>query len=71
MIIPPHKRSELIDVREHRAATSPFELRASATGELKLSGYASTFEPYEMYGGPRSGWLVRASFYGGVRQDDS
>ncbi|GAB7069783.1 HK97 family phage prohead protease [Mycobacterium hodleri] len=62
MIIPPHKRSELIDVREHRAATSPFELRASATGELKLSGYASTFEPYEMYGGPGAGgWFEQVS----------
>ena len=50
------RRDQLIDVREQRD-TAKFEVRA-AQGELILTGYASTFEPYEMYGGPeRGGWI--------------
>lgn len=47
-----------IDVWEHRS-TQPFgvDFRADAD-EITLTGYASTFEPYEMYGGPeRYGWI--------------
>lgn len=47
-----------IDVWEHRS-TKPFgvDFRADAD-EITLTGYASTFEPYEMYGGPeRYGWI--------------
>lgn len=50
------RRDERIDVWEHRA-TSRFEVRSNAD-ELVLTGYASTFEPYEMYGGPAAGgWI--------------
>lgn len=53
---PAVNRAELVDVREARQACG-FEVR-SDTDEIKLTGYASTFEPYEMYGGPeRGGWL--------------
>ncbi len=52
------RREARIDVWEHRA-TKPFgvEFRADAD-EITLTGYASTFEPYEMYGGPAAyGWI--------------
>lgn len=51
------KRGQLVDVREVRHAPQ-FELRADNSDELTLTGYASTFEPYDMYGGPaRGGWI--------------
>lgn len=58
MTIAPGRRSELIDVRECRA-TERFDLRAgTSSNTLTLTGYASTFEPYEMYGGPSNyGWI--------------
>lgn len=50
------RRDQLIDVREQRD-TARFEVR-SDQNELILTGYASTFQPYEMYGGPeRGGWI--------------
>lgn len=52
----PAKRHELVDVRELRHAL-PFETRADGD-TIVLRGYASTFEPYEMYGGPANhGWI--------------
>lgn len=53
-------RDELIDVREERLwALNDVELRDDSADELTLIGYASTFEPYEMYGGPVNGrgWI--------------
>lgn len=50
------RRDQLIDVREQRD-TAKFEVR-SQQDELILTGYASTFEPYQMYGGPAAGgWI--------------
>ena len=49
----------LTDAPEHRA-TAKFEVRDIDTNnnEILVVGYASTFEPYEMYGGPeRYGWI--------------
>ncbi|SIK47302.1 HK97 family phage prohead protease [Mycobacteroides abscessus] len=44
------------DVWEHRM-TSAFEVREDGD-TITLTGYASTFEPYEMYGGPDAGgWI--------------
>lgn len=51
-------RENRVDVWEHRS-TKPFgvEFRAE-DDEITLTGYASTFEPYEVYGGPdRGGWI--------------
>lgn len=54
-------RDGRVDVWEHRA-TAKFEVRAAEGDELILTGYASTFEPYEMYGGPAAGgWLEQLS----------
>jgi len=54
-------RAKLIDIREERAYNvSDVELREvqDDDNELILTGYASTFQPYEMYGGPeRGGWI--------------
>lgn len=47
-------RDGRVDVWEHRA-TAKFEVRAVEGDELVLTGYASTFEAYEMYGGPAAG----------------
>ena len=51
-------RESRIDVWEHRA-TKPFGVDYRADeNSITLSGYASTFEPYEMYGGPAAGgWI--------------
>ncbi len=49
----------LTDAPEHRA-TAKFEIRDADTSgdDLVLVGYASTFEPYDMYGGPQNyGWI--------------
>lgn len=47
---------ELTDAPEHRS-TPRFEVRESGD-TVTLEGYASTFEPYEMYGGPANyGWI--------------
>lgn len=49
----------ITDAPEHRAIPiDRVELRADSSGHLTLTGYASTFEPYEMYGGPTAGgWI--------------
>ena len=58
------------DVWEHRR-TSSFEVREDSD-TITLSGYASTFEPYEMYGGPDAGgWieqLDKAAFTNTLRE---
>lgn len=50
----------ITDAPEHRSIPiGRVELRAdSGSNTLTLTGYASTFEPYEMYGGPAAGgWI--------------
>lgn len=53
--------TELYDSPEHRAIPlERIEFRADEDDDntLHLEGYASTFEPYEMYGGPaQGGWI--------------
>lgn len=52
--------TEITDAPEHRAIPiDQVELRATdGADEATLTGYASTFEPYEMYGGPAAGgWI--------------
>lgn len=53
------KRPDLVDVRELRQVAARFEVRTDeARGTLALTGYASTFEPYDVYGGPAvGGWI--------------
>lgn len=54
-------RANRIDVWEHRSLPL-FEMRAGGSkNTLTLTGYASTFQPYEMYGGPANGvgWIER------------
>lgn len=54
----PERRSHLIDVKERRVAPASFEMRAVRAGDLVATGYASTFEEYEVYGGPENyGWI--------------
>lgn len=51
---------EITDAPEHRSIPrGQISLRADdESGALALTGYASTFEPYEMYGGPAAGgWI--------------
>jgi len=52
-------RDDLLDSREVRRAHTGWELRTEAGADaLILTGYASTFEGYEMYGGPANyGWI--------------
>lgn len=59
-------RAKLLNVPETRAAC-PFEYREdNATGKIMVEGYAATFDPYEVNGGPeRGGWteqLQRTAF---------
>jgi len=60
-------RARLIDVPERRTLAMPPELRKDpGTGQLVMSGYAATWDPYDCYGGPdHGGWvekLERAAF---------
>jgi HK97 family phage prohead protease len=52
-------KRKLTDVRETRHSPRKIELRDdSRTGDLILEGYASTFDEYEVYGGPENyGWI--------------
>lgn len=52
------ERENRVDVWEHRAA-KPFGVEYRADSDtITLTGYASTFEPYDMYGGPATGgWI--------------
>lgn len=56
-------RSKLIDVLEKRHAPTTagkVELRENRNGDLIFEGYASTFDEYEVYGGPENwGWIER------------
>lgn len=54
------KRDQMVEMREERdrPAVLAGEIRADDDTILEFSGYASTFEPYEMYGGPaKGGWI--------------
>lgn len=54
-----NRPTAITDAPEHRAIPiHRVELRAEANGQITLTGYASTFEPYEMYGGPAAGGWV-------------
>jgi HK97 family phage prohead protease len=60
-------RARIIDVREVRRLATPLEIRTdSATGHIVLEGYASTFDAYDVHGGPEAGgWteqLTRTAF---------
>ena len=52
---------EVTDAPEHRAIPiERVEMREADENEIVLEGYASTFEEYEMYGGPSNyGWIER------------
>jgi len=51
-------RAKIQDVREQRATATPFELREARNGDYILEGYASTWEPYDCYGGVElGGWI--------------
>lgn len=58
-------KAKLFDVREDHnpsncAVVRRIEVREDRNGDLKLVGYASTFEEYEMYGGPEHyGWIEK------------
>lgn len=49
----------ITDAPEHRAIPlERVEVRADGSGQVTLTGYASTWQPYEMYGGPAAGgWI--------------
>lgn len=54
--------TEVTDSPEHRSIPiDSFALADADDNTLTLTGYASTFEPYEMYGGPSNGmgWIER------------
>ncbi|WP_406816187.1 HK97 family phage prohead protease [Mycobacterium sp. M23085] len=54
-----NKREQLLDVREVRQLASPLAMRdATDPGHIVLEGYASTFEPYDVYGGAQAGGWV-------------
>lgn len=59
-------KNKLVDVREDRNShnctmtISKVELRDDRNGDLHLIGYASTFDEYEVYGGPENfGWIEK------------
>jgi HK97 family phage prohead protease len=51
-------RAKIQDVREQRATATPFELREVSAGDYILEGYASTWDPYDCYGGVDAGGWV-------------
>jgi HK97 family phage prohead protease len=54
-------RAKIIDVREQRRLATPlrFEYRTDgAAPQVVLEGYAATFSPYDVYGGPAAGGWV-------------
>lgn len=54
----PQRRTQLVDVREERMLVAQCEMREMRNGDLLATGYASTFEEYEVYGGPENyGWI--------------
>ena len=49
-------RAKILDVREQRRMAVPLEYRTNTeNGRVLLEGYAATFTPYEVMGGPKSG----------------
>ena len=53
-------RAKILDVRETRACPTPFEYRENRSGKIVIEGYAATWEPYDILGGPdRGGWTER------------
>jgi HK97 family phage prohead protease len=49
-------RAKILDVHETRTCTSPFEYREDKySGKIIIEGYASTYEPYDVYGGSDGG----------------
>jgi HK97 family phage prohead protease len=51
-------RAKIKDVREERRAPRRFECREDSDGNYVLEGYAATFTPYDVYGGPdHGGWV--------------
>lgn len=60
MTIKRNRPTVITDAPEHRSIPlGRVQLRADDDkGTVTLTGYASTFEPYEMYGGPKNyGWI--------------
>lgn len=59
MTIARRRPVDITDAPEHRSIPMDrVELRDDNPEELTLTGYAATFEPYEMYGGPKNcGWI--------------
>jgi HK97 family phage prohead protease len=57
-------RQKLLDVREERRGASRLEFREdNKTGAVILEGYASTFEPYDVHGGPSAGgWVEKLDY---------
>lgn len=54
------RRLQLLDVREVRIAPAKCEIRELRNGDLVATGYASTFDEYEVYGGPENyGWIEK------------
>lgn len=52
-------REQLIDVREERDYWLPVEFREDKkSGEIVVEGYAATYDPYDVQGGPASGGWV-------------
>lgn len=54
-------KRKLVDVREQRHSPRKIEMRDDPrTGDLILEGYASTFDEYDVYGGPENyGWIEK------------
>ncbi len=59
MTVERSSRGRILDVREQRRMATPFELREDHDGgHYILEGYASTYMPYDCYGGvERGGWV--------------
>lgn len=56
-------RENLIDTREVRGGAERLEFREDkSTGQIILQGYASTYDPYDVHGGPAAGgWVEQIS----------
>src|SRR5215469_3828576 len=52
-------RENMVNIREERFVAERLECRKdAATGDYILEGYASTFDPYDVHGGPAAGGWV-------------
>lgn len=56
-------RENLIDTREVRGGAERLEFREDkSSGQIILTGYASTYDPYDVHGGPSAGgWVEQIS----------